>query len=138
MIINIFSTPTTTIRKRTHQTAISIQSESYPICFKMATDFLENFRIFLAKNRFCQNLKSQISKLFQLCHYHGSKEYSLDYHLHILAPGYMSTDLLENFHIFLARKSKFSKLKISNRAVVIPAIPQLRSERGLSGLPISH
>ena len=63
-----------------------------------------NFNIFLAKNRFFRNSKSQLSKLVQLSHYHGlgmvNSGLPFAYSMHgVLFPisSKIATDLLENF-----------------------------------------
>ena len=51
--------------------AYSLYGVPFPISSQIATDLLENFRIFLAKNGILQNSKSCFSKLVQLTRFHG-------------------------------------------------------------------
>ena len=66
--------------------AYSLYGVLFLMYSKLAIDLLQNFHIFLAKNRFFLNSKSQVLKLLQLFDHRGLKENSL--HLHIISMMY--------------------------------------------------
>ena len=72
-----FTYPTTTAGKRNSGLpfAYSRFGVLFLICFQMAIDLLENFHIFLCKNKFFENSKSRLTNIiFQLSCFHCWKE----------------------------------------------------------------
>ena len=110
----------------------------FPTYSNIANDLLKDFHFFFlfTKNRFSQNSKVQLLTLFQLSHYRGSKEYSLNYHLHTVCMVYyflyISKWPLIFYKIFKTKKIFILKDKFIN--TISRKYMLLQSSRQCAGL----